>query len=320
MYLRPVSGSLCFAAAGALCLSPLGLLCQQNCPLTPQAHAATTTYPTFAAGQTTYIVPLSEANQIIDTLSIPSGDTIKAGAGVTCIQWTVSTLSFGAGATIDLSPVPSGTYQPDGKRSPRVHVKQSVQKKIVQHGPRIRAIVKSQAGANGTYPSGDGADGSDPPPQAIECAFGDPGAAGGNGAAGAPGVELIIHGITSVDNDGGQGLLWIQTDGGPGGDGGNGGRGEQGGGQKKFWSSPMDHCSAQRGGGGGAGGQGGPGGSVATVSVTFTNGSSAVQTTGTAATCAPSHPQPASPGTIVVWGAVGCPGVNGQPGPDGSGG
>lgn len=239
------------------------------------------TYPTFAPGQTTYVVPPSEANLIIDTLSIPAGATIKAGSGVQSINWTVSTLSFGQNATIDLSA----------------------------------SQVQPPAGSNGAGPPG----------QADYCVQGVGGAAGGNGSPGSPGVDLNINGITSVDNGSGAGSLWIKTDGGPGGNGGNGGNGQQGGGQQKRWAHfHLNMCHAANGGAGGAAGSGGASGRVANVSITFSASPApiAIQT-GVAAVCAPSTRPPAvqgGTGKIVVWGATGCAGANGQRGRDGGSG
>ena len=324
-----------FAAAGALCLSAVSLLGQQpahanngaaaahpnslatdpgvyylspGCPASqqsqpPQAPQSVSTYPTFAAGETTYVVTPCEANLIIDTLYIPSGYTIQAGPGVTSMNWQVTTLKFGTNATIDLSVLQPAPYPPVSVTGAPLPV------------PYSHA-----------YRAAHGAFGAGPPQQADYCIGGQGGAPGGGGADGAAGVDLTMTGVATVDNDGGQGSLWIRTDGGMGGDGGIGGRGQRGGGRRSGWSlsHPLQGCGAAAGGPGGRGGPHGAGGRVAGVSITFTASPAPVQIdTGTAAVCGNSTRPPAvngATGRIVVWGAVGCPGVDGPQGPGGLGG
>ena len=165
-----------------------------------------------------------------------------------------------------------------------------------------------------------------PPKQADYCAHGSPGANGQNGYDGAIGADLTIRGITVIDSGGGQGSLWIRTDGGPGGAGGSGGPGQQGGGQQKFWNHlHMNTCHAGDGGPGGNGGIGGSGGRVANVTFLYSVNPAPTQqiTVGVAAVCGPSQRPPAvqgPSGIIAVFGGVGCHGSNGSKGPDGGGG
>lgn len=274
MYFRSYISLTLIAFVATPCLSA-------PTPVSLQAAPHVSTYPAFAPGQTTYVVPPAEANLIIDSLAIPTGSTVKAGPGVQSINWVVSTFSFGTNATLDLGA----------------------------------AQAKAPGGANGAGPPG----------QAGYCIPGGNGAPGANGIPGLPGVDLTISGITTVNNSGTAGSLWIKTDGGPGSDGGNGGRGQQGGGQQKFWAHFNLHtCHAGNGGAGGTAGLGGTGGRVANVTITFAIAPAPVQmATGVAATCSPSQRPPAvqgATGNIVVWGATGCPGTNGQRGADGGAG
>jgi uncharacterized membrane protein YgcG len=166
-------------------------------------------------------------------------------------------------------------------------------------------------------------DGGPPPGQADYCTAGSPGSRGSNGALGANAANLVLQNIAAVDNGGGQGSLWIRTDGGPGGNGGNGGQGQQGGGQHRWGSFPPHFCHAAMGGGGGSGGAAGAGGHLSNVNLFFTLNPAPNFVTGVAAVCGPSQRPPAvqgASGQIVIWGGPGCAGSPGPAGPNGGGG
>jgi hypothetical protein len=154
--------------------------------------------------------------------------------------------------------------------------------------------------------------------QAEYCVVGHDGVPGGNGAAGASGVSLTIHNVSSIQNEG---SLWIRTDGGPGGDGGNGGPGQLGGGHKSFGVGLFHGggCGSAGGGQGGRAGVAGVGGPTARVTIVLNGpGVTPITNGGVAPQCGPSQ-RPASvqgaTGILVIWGAPGC---GGQPGVGGA--
>jgi hypothetical protein len=171
------------------------------------------TYPSFPAGQTTYIVPPNEANLIIDTLTIPSGHTLQAGAGVTSINWRVTTLSFGTNATVDLSSLYSAPNGVPGGGFNQAYY--------------CVAGVKGQPGGPGSV-GGAGVDFTISGLTTVDTNSGQGslwiktdggnGGAGGVGGRGQQGGGPKTGGVFGIGNCGG-------AVGGPGGDGGSGGAG-----------------------------------------------------------------------------------------------
>ncbi|EJL78304.1 hypothetical protein PMI15_04368 [Polaromonas sp. CF318] len=78
-------------------------------------------FPPLAAGQLVYVIPMDQASGlIIDTLYLPKNVTLKAGEGVTAIDWSVKTIRIEENATIDLSaPQAKPGRAADGAPPPR---------------------------------------------------------------------------------------------------------------------------------------------------------------------------------------------------------
>lgn len=60
-------------------------------------------FPDFNGKDVYIVTPENASGLVIDTLYIPKGKTIKAGPGVTAINWSVTTIKIEEGATFDLS-------------------------------------------------------------------------------------------------------------------------------------------------------------------------------------------------------------------------
>ena len=150
------------------------------------SHSVAQTYPVFEAGSNKYVVSLAEATGlVIDTLYIPDNSTLAFDSQVTRIDWTVKTIKFGKGSTIDLSS-----------------------KRLFQPPPGSRLP-----------------DGGPPPPQADYCQPGAAGSPGIDGWPGADGKDLTLRNVEAfvggdlwIKTDGDNGL-----NGGNGGDGQQGG-------------------------------------------------------------------------------------------------
>jgi len=269
-------GVLLSVASAATLLTPAHRLLGQ------QKMRQVSTYPTFAPGQTVYVVPPSEAYLIIDTLSIPAGDTIKAGPGVGAINWTVSTLNFGANATIDLSASP--TQAPAGSNGA---------------GPPPQAGYCAQGAAGA--PGGNGSPGTPGVDLNIS------------------GIKSVDNGSDTgslwIKTDGGPG-----GNGGTGGRGQQGG-GQHKFWSHPFDYYTCHAGNGGAGGPGGSGGLGGRVANVS-ITFSVTPAPIQLESGVAATCGSSTRPPAVQGGTgqVVVWGGTGCAGTNGQKGPDGGAG
>lgn len=251
---------------------------------------------------------------ILDGLAL-RGDSAIEKVGLPCRPWPEGAVQNGravvtatdAERTIPYLRLPSGfTLVADPSVS---QIKWRVQ--LLEYGDNVTLDLSAPNTPPLTPPPG-----SPRPDNKPWGADGDDGVPGTEGVRGRSGIEFNMEVTSTI----GAGILWVRTDGGPGGSGGAGGNGQAGGNSScgKLWDERRTNGHTN-GGNGGKGGPGGPGGMGGATSRVVIRGAENTLLPCPAATAPSARPSLTRPG-IYVYGAPGQGGAGGAGGTGGHGG